>query len=322
MYYFTISGVLTGLVTTLAISQLALAAPLQPRDEDVHINDPRVYIPPPPPSVYISNPRDEDVHINEPRMYIPPPRVHNNNPRGEDVHINEPRMYIPPPPPSVYISNPRDEDVHINEPRMYIPPPAPSVHINNPRDEDVHINNPRMYVPPPRVHINEPRMYVPPPRVHINEPRMYVPPPRVHINEPRMYINNPREATGFNGCSDSQISAIQKSAGDAAGLADWIELYMDDKNSNADKHYFNTDPNNADYYNDWSLFKSAVASLSSNDVPDSDKFVFECAATETTNPCVEDSYAVTDVSPDNSGLRVMTVCPQFFTLPVDTSSQQ
>ena len=81
-----------------------------------------------------------------------------------------------------------------------------------------------MYIPPPRVHINSPRMYIPP-TDQTNEPRMHIP--------PRMHINNPREEVGFNGCSDSQKSTIQESLADAAKLADWVEMYMNDRSSNA-----------------------------------------------------------------------------------------
>lgn len=126
MYSNTIFGGLNALVTILAMSQLAAAAPVQSQDSDVHINDPRMYITPP---------RD---HTNEPRMYIPP----------SDDHINEPRMHIPP------------SDDYINEPRMHIP--ASNDHINEPRmhipASNDHLNEPRMHITgPPRVHINDPR---------------------------------------------------------------------------------------------------------------------------------------------------------------------
>ena len=55
------------------------------------------------------------------------------------------------------------------------------------------------------------------------------------------------------------------------------------------KHYFPTDPENVNYDNDWNNFKSAMTSVYSNIVSDSYQFVVECAATQTTAPCVEGS---------------------------------
>ena len=107
MYSFRIFGGLSGLIAILAISHLAVSAPIKPQDSDIHVNDPRVYITPP------------RAQTNEPRMYIPP----------SDDHINEPRMYIPP------------SDDHINDPRMYIPPSDD--HLNEPR---MHICTSNWYV--------------------------------------------------------------------------------------------------------------------------------------------------------------------------------
>ena len=52
-------------------------------------------------------------------------------------------------------------------------------------------------------------------------------------NHARDFSILPREATGFAGCSNSQKSVIQQALADAATLASWVGLKMNDRSSNA-----------------------------------------------------------------------------------------